>query len=91
MKQKNVMSTLAVSTVVAGVVSYMLKDQANRQKLKECMQNMKSKLPSLPQKQNTASFPVDKAGNPSPHDIEDNKMVSEGSMYPVQYYDEKKK
>ncbi|KMM63368.1 hypothetical protein ACH95_01590 [Bacillus glycinifermentans] len=88
--KKNVVSVLTVSAVV-GVASYMLKDQANRQKLKECLQNMKAKLPSLPQKQDTASFPVEKAGHPHPHDIEDNKMVSEGSMYPVQYYDQKKK
>ncbi|MDA1478051.1 hypothetical protein [Bacillus changyiensis] len=37
------------------------------------------------------SLPIHKAGNPSPEDIEDNKMVSEGSTYPVQYYDQQKK
>lgn len=35
-------------------------------------------------------FPIEKAGNPDPHDIEDNKMVDEGSQYAVQYHDEKK-
>ncbi|RCK09633.1 hypothetical protein DT075_35985 [Bacillus licheniformis] len=51
----------------------------------------KEKIPYFSEKHNVDSFPVEKAGHPSPHDIEDNKMVSEGSMYPVQYYDEKKK
>lgn len=32
--------------------------------------------------------PVQKAGNPDPLDVEDNKMVSEGSMYGVNYYNE---
>ncbi|MEJ9307324.1 hypothetical protein P4593_28970, partial [Priestia megaterium] len=34
--------------------------------------------------------PIHKAGHPDPMDTEDNKMVSEGSMFPVQYYNEKK-
>ncbi|WP_307893164.1 hypothetical protein [Bacillus swezeyi] len=88
MKQKNVISGL---TVVAGVAAYMLKDQSNRQKLKAYMQNAKEKIPYFFEKQNKDSFPVEKAGNPSPQDIEDNKMVSEESMYPVHYYDKEKK
>ncbi|MFN2746370.1 hypothetical protein ACINLE_14190 [Bacillus sp. z60-18] len=91
MKQKNVMSRLAVPTVIAGVTVYMLKDQANRQKLKAYIENAKEKIPYFSGKQEKTSFPVEKAGNPSPQDIEDNKMVSEGSMYPVHYYDQKKK
>ncbi|XBO86429.1 hypothetical protein AAGG52_01535 [Bacillus licheniformis] len=69
----------------------MLKDETNRQKLKSYLQSVKEKIPYFSEKHNVDSFPVEKAGNPSPQDIEDNKMVSEGSMYPVQYYDEKKK
>lgn len=88
MKQKNLISGLAV---VAGVTAYMLKDETNRQKLKSYLQNVKEKIPYFSEKHNVDSFPVEKAGHPSPQDIEDNKMVSEGSMYPVQYYDEKKK
>ena len=34
---------------------------------------------------------MEKTGHPDPHDIEDNTMVAEGSMYAVNYYDEKKK
>ncbi|MBY8913385.1 hypothetical protein KY305_11620 [Bacillus sp. YC2] len=86
MKQKLLISGLAVSTV--GVTSYLLKDKSNRQKVKNFIHSIKTSFSSKP---NIDSFPVSKAGNPHPEDIEDNKMVSEGSMYPVQYYDNKKK
>ncbi|AMA50929.1 MULTISPECIES: hypothetical protein [Bacillus] len=86
MKQKLLLSGLAVSTV--GITSYLLKDPSNRQKAREFIHSMKMKMTKQP---DMDTFPVDKAGHPHPEDIEDNKMVSEGSMYPVQYYDEKKK
>jgi hypothetical protein len=44
---------------------------------------------SLIRPKKISSFPIKKAGNPDPHDIEDNSMVSEGAMYSVQYYNEK--
>lgn len=84
MKQKLLLSGLAVSTV--GITSYLLKDPSNRQKAREFIHSMKMKITKQPDME---TFPVDKAGHPDPQDIEDNKMVSEGSMYPVQYYDEK--
>lgn len=85
MKQKLLLSGLAVSTV--GITSYLLKDPSNRQKAREFIHSMKMKITKQPDME---TFPVDKAGHPDPQDIEDNKMVSEGSMYPVQYYDEKR-
>lgn len=92
MKQKTLLSTVAVSTIGAGVVtSYWLKDKSNRQKVKGMIGRMKSEISKMTNKKQLESFPVDKAGNPDSKDIEDNKMVSEGSMYPVQYYDKKKK
>ncbi|MGG3622055.1 hypothetical protein ABES25_00530 [Bacillus gobiensis] len=92
MKQKTLISTVAVSTIGAGVVtSYWLKDKTNRQKVKGLIGRMKSEISKMTDKKQLDSFPVDKAGNPDSKDIEDNKMVSEGSMYPVQYYDKKKK
>jgi hypothetical protein len=33
--------------------------------------------------------PIKKGGNPDPHDIADNNMVSEGAQYSVQFYNEK--
>jgi hypothetical protein len=92
MKQKTLLSTVAVSTIGAGVVtSYWLKDKSNRQKVKGFYERMKSEITNMSNRKKLESFPVEKAGNPDSKDIEDNKMVSEGSMYPVQYYDEKKK
>jgi hypothetical protein len=90
MRQKTLISGIALSTVGVGVTTYLLKDKSNRQKVTGFVQNAKNKIPYFARK-NTDSFPVEKAGHPDPQDIEDNKMVSEGSMYPVQYYDEKKK
>ncbi|PLR67879.1 MULTISPECIES: hypothetical protein [Bacillaceae] len=90
MRQKALISGIAISTVGVGVTSYFLKDKANRQKVTGFVQSAKNKIPYFARK-NTDAFPVEKAGHPDPRDIDDNKMVSEGSMYPVQYYDEKKK
>ncbi|WP_191557743.1 hypothetical protein [Metabacillus idriensis] len=90
MRQKTLISGIALSTVGVGVTSYLLKDKSNRQKVTGFVNNAKNKIPYFARK-NTDSFPVEKAGHPDPQDIDDNNMVSEGSMYPVQYYDEKKK
>ncbi|MGX1191795.1 hypothetical protein [Metabacillus sp. SLBN-84] len=90
MRQKALISGIAISTVGVGVTSYLLKDKANREKVTEFVQSTKNKIPYFSRK-NTDSFPVEKAGHPDPEDIDDNTMVSEGSMYPVQYYDENQK
>lgn len=57
--------------------------------IKEFVQRVKTKIPYFSTKQNLNSFPIQKAGNPDPRDIEDNAMVSEGSMFAVQYHDKK--
>jgi hypothetical protein len=88
-RQRNLISGLAISTVGVGITSYLLKDKSNRQKVKQFVQSVKSKIPFGPSKQNMDSFPIHKAGHPDPMDIADNTMVSEGSMFPVQYYDKK--
>ncbi|MDN4074966.1 MULTISPECIES: hypothetical protein [Fictibacillus] len=38
----------------------------------------------------TKVLPVEKGGHPNPYDHEDSKMVSEGSVYGVHYFNEKK-
>ncbi|UII56486.1 hypothetical protein LS684_03095 [Cytobacillus spongiae] len=60
----------------------------SRDRLKEIGSKLsKTVMNSKPTKQK--SFPVEKAGNPHPQDFEDNKMVSEGAMYSVDYYNQK--
>ncbi|KKI94148.1 hypothetical protein WQ54_01015 [Bacillus sp. SA1-12] len=61
----------------------------NRIKLENTFRDLKRKVkPSAIDKSN--SLPVEKGGHPDPQDIEDNKMVSEGAMYSVKFYNEKK-
>lgn len=45
-------------------------------------QTMKDKMTS----QDNQGLPIQKAGHPDPLDIEDNKMVSEGAQYGIEYY-----
>ena len=56
----------------------------NKDKLTNMATQIKEKI--MPSK--TDVIPVQKAGNPDPMDVEDNKMVSEGAMYGVNYYNE---
>ncbi|MRX73915.1 hypothetical protein GJU40_17405 [Bacillus lacus] len=83
-----ILSGVALSTV--GIASYLLKDQPKRAKMKLFAKDVKSKI--LPYVSKTKKlqreFPVAKGGNPDPQDIEDNKMVSEGAQYSVQYYNQ---
>ncbi|MDY0943355.1 hypothetical protein [Priestia megaterium] len=90
MRQKALISGLAISTVSIGITTYLLKDKSNFDKIKGFIQSVKKAVPYKSSTQKLASFPIHKAGHPDPMDTEDNKMVSEGSMFPVQYYNEKK-
>lgn len=76
------------SAVVLGVGAaalWMAMKPENKAKLGNMATKMKGKI--MPSTQQTV-LPVAKAGNPDPLDLEDNKMVSEGSMYGVNYYNE---
>ncbi|MFY4775420.1 hypothetical protein [Metabacillus sp. RGM 3146] len=78
----------SVKDVYAKCVSMFSKE--NIEEAKEG--NSKAALTSTENDTNPSkeAFPIEKAGNPDPHDIEDNKMVDEGSQYAVQYHDDKK-
>lgn len=90
MRQKALISGLAISTVSAGITTYLLKDKSNLDKVKGFVRSVKKAIPCKSSTKKLTSFPIQKAGHPDPMDTEDNKMVSEGSMFPVQYYNEKK-
>ena len=90
MRQKALISGLAISTVSVGITTYLLKDKSNVDKVKGFVRSVKKAIPYKSSTQKLTSFPIHKAGHPDPMDTEDNKMVSEGSMFPVQYYNEKK-
>lgn len=55
----------------------------NKESFQGMLQTVKNKV--IPSKA-TQGLPIEKAGLSDPMDIDDNKMVSEGSMYGVHYY-----
>ncbi len=84
------MSGIAAS--VAGVATYFLRDETNRSKVKQSFSDISTKLKDTTAKMKNPDddLPVDKGGQPHPDDIEDNKMVSEGAQYSVDYYNKEK-
>jgi hypothetical protein len=60
----------------------------NRIKTKMKFKDMKRKI--RPQAIDRTQLPINKAGHPDPLDVGDNKMVDEGAMYSVNYYNDKK-
>ncbi|MGM0876374.1 MAG: hypothetical protein ACQEWV_16775 [Bacillota bacterium] len=81
---KSVMAVGMGTSIVLWVSS-----KPNRIKLENVLREWKRKVkPSVFDK--SESFPVEKGGHPHPHDLEDNNMVSEGAMYSVKFYNEKK-
>ncbi|MDP4161928.1 MAG: hypothetical protein Q8906_03305 [Bacillota bacterium] len=55
----------------------------NKESIQDFVQSIKQKVTSA---RATQGLPIEKAGHPDPHDIDDNNMVSEGAMYGVHYY-----
>ncbi|NHM31517.1 hypothetical protein [Neobacillus terrae] len=77
-----------VTYVLAGAgigALIMLARRQNKVDLQGMVQTVKNKF--SPSK--AYSLPVEKAGLSDPMDIDDNKMVSEGSQYGVHYYNQK--
>jgi len=75
----------------AGASAFLwLSSKENRVKAKDTLNHWKKKWTGSETGSKFEAFPLEKAGHPDPYDIEDNKMVSEGAMYAVQYYNEEK-
>ncbi|KAB2331883.1 hypothetical protein [Bacillus mesophilum] len=69
-----------------GITSVLLlANKANRNKVQTVTVKFKNMIKDRFSNEN---LPLKKAGHPDPQDIEDNKMVSEGAMYSVTYYNE---
>jgi hypothetical protein len=73
----------AVGLTGAGLLAY----KPNREKMVSYSKKFKNKI--VPLKYRKTDLPIEKAGNPDPKDIEDNKMVDEGAVYSVDYYNKK--
>ncbi|WP_046176125.1 hypothetical protein [Domibacillus indicus] len=85
-KQKS--SGLGYLLAGAGAAAWWLSKEENRKKFDGWMAQAKNKLNGTEQS-GDKEFPVHKAGNPHPKDIEDNKMVEEGAQFAVDYYNKK--
>lgn len=72
----------------AGAAAWWLSKEENRTKFDGWMSQAKKKLNGESSPSNE-KFPVHKAGNPDPDDIDDNKMVEEGAQFAVDYYNKK--
>jgi hypothetical protein len=86
---KHVLSTSSLLAVGVGASAVLwLSNKPNRIKAETLLRDWKRKiLPSVYQK--SEQLPIHKGGHPLPHDYEDNKMVDEGAMYSVKFYNEK--
>lgn len=72
----------AVGAVAGGAIAYLLKDEENRSKVVDKAKNLQDNF-------NTKSdMPIEEAGMPEVADLENTEMVSEGSQFGVQYYNE---
>jgi hypothetical protein len=73
--------SLLVSAAAAGAGIWMSKKE-NQAKMQNMMESVKNKWNNR-SKDDTH---IHKTGNPHPHDVEDNTMVSEGAQTSVHYY-----
>ncbi|MFJ7928460.1 hypothetical protein ACIQYG_10090 [Peribacillus sp. NPDC096622] len=88
------MMALGRNVVLLGVgvagVSF-LSNKTNRGKVKDMWSNAKAKTVGFWNRTASEMDPViEKAGHPDPYDHDDNKMVDEGAMYGVHYYNNAK-
>lgn len=80
--------SLLIGGIAAFAVMYLNKKD-NKEKAKTAMKNTKTKVASYMDSQNHKPTQMTKAGFSDPNDPDDNRMVEEGSMTSVQYYNEK--
>lgn len=87
MGKKSNGSSLVVAGIAAAAYAYFKKPE-NRDKAMVQFNNLKTKFNAYMDQNSTSKSTYGTAGNPDPQDIDDNKMVDEGAMTSVQYYNE---
>ncbi|OIK16127.1 hypothetical protein BIV60_06590 [Bacillus sp. MUM 116] len=86
MKRSIGMASLVAAGI--GASAMWLSNKPNRIKAESLLREWKRKIfPTVFEK--SEQLPIHKGGHPHPHDLEDNKMVDEGAMYSVKFYNEK--
>ncbi|QTD39603.1 hypothetical protein [Sporosarcina sp. Te-1] len=78
---------LLLATIAAGAYAYFSKKE-NRDKAQVAFNNMKTKVESFINSQKLNRSDATKPGHSDPYDLQDNKMVSEGSQTSVHYYNQ---
>ncbi|WP_223594841.1 hypothetical protein [Neobacillus bataviensis] len=79
------------SMIVVGLgasAAWWLSSKPNRIKAESKLRDLKRKVKPTPFHK-SENLPIEKGGVPHPHDVEDNKMVDEGALYSVKFYNEK--
>ncbi|MBM7552901.1 hypothetical protein [Thalassobacillus pellis] len=74
----------AVGAIGAGALAYVWRDETKRDQLKQKAKSLQEKWTQS----ESGDFPVDAAGKPEVDNFENTKMVSEGSQFGVNYYNE---
>ena len=87
-KRKNGnMRSVVISSVASMAYLYLQKPE-NRDKAKMMLHNTMTKVSSFMNSRNVNQSQMTKAGFSDPTDPDDNRMVEEGAMTSVQYYNE---
>jgi len=83
---KSINPLLLLGLGIAGA-SYLSK-QENREKVLDLYQSVREKVVDFLCDQDPSACQdlLEKAGNPDPHDLGDTRMVGEGAMYAVDFY-----
>ncbi|MFB4162791.1 hypothetical protein ACE1TI_02880 [Alteribacillus sp. JSM 102045] len=84
MRKRSVLISSAVAGVV-GTATFLLRDEEKRERLKQASQRTISKWTGRTKEDEDKEL-NEKVGHSEPHDLEDNKMVSEGAMHSVNHY-----
>ncbi|WP_226578379.1 hypothetical protein [Halobacillus litoralis] len=72
----------AAGAVAGGLAAYLLKDEDKRQQVKDKARSIQGSFGK------SEDMPIEEAGKPELSDLENSKMVEEGSQFGVQYYNE---
>ncbi|MEC5422825.1 hypothetical protein QGM71_04845 [Virgibacillus sp. C22-A2] len=90
MKKRYILSAVGTAGAISATASYFLKNKTNRDKLKQKVNRVTTKFKMNADKPNASTF--DSAGAPDQTEtmdeaqLENAKMVSEGSQFGVHYY-----
>lgn len=77
--------SLLLAGLAAGAYAYFSKPE-NREKALVAFNNTKTKVNSYLESQKLNNTELTKVGHSEPHDIDDNKMLDEGAITSVQYF-----